>query len=458
MQIRTKLTLQYLLLGELIMLAASITIYFSSVNFRRNDFLDLLKTRSVIIAKQVLDSYEFNPGPVLQARADYNARLQDEKFLILNYQNDTLFKSDRNLSISGLNTIIESVKSGREVFVRKGDYDVLGTMHTNGIYQFVLIGAAIDRDGILHLKLLKMILLIVSLISLVSFYFAGWFFSGRALRPISDMVKKVDEISITSLHLRVPEGNGTDEIGRLAKTFNKMLERLESSFETQKNFIANASHELRTPLTSINGQIEVITMNDRSPDEYKSALVSVLEDIKLLIDLANRLILIARTSSEGPSSFSKRIRIDEILYQAREDLARFKSEFHIRIEMDDSLTESEQMLVTGDEYLLKVAMSNLIENACKYSADKSVEITWGYADHCINVIFADKGIGIPREDIPKIFEPFYRGKNVTSIPGSGVGLSLVNQIIKNHNGTITVISEVGSGTKIILSIPSASQV
>src|SRR5665811_396117 len=138
-----------------------------------------------------------------------------------------------------------------------------------------------------------------------------------------------DSISITSLNLRVFEGNGKDEIGKLAKTFNNMLERLETSFSMQKNFIANASHELRTPLTSINGQLEVLMMKDRSADEYKIALGSVLEDIKSLIDLSNRLLLIARTSAEGPSFYSNKIRIDEILWQAKEEIKRFNTGYHI---------------------------------------------------------------------------------------------------------------------------------
>ncbi len=108
-------------------------------------------------------------------------------------------------------------------------------------------------------------------------------FSGRALKPMSDVVGRVEEISISSLNLRVPEGNGADEIGRLARTFNNMLERLETSFSMQKNFIANASHELRTPLTSINGQLEVLMLKERSPEEYRTAVVSVMEDIKTLL-------------------------------------------------------------------------------------------------------------------------------------------------------------------------------
>jgi signal transduction histidine kinase len=114
------------------------------------------------------------------------------------------------------------------------------------------------------------------------------------------------------------------------------------------------------------------------------------------------------------------------------------------------------MTVNGDEYLLKVAISNLIENACKYSPDRAVDIRCGYSEKGIKVVFEDKGIGISEEDIKKIFEPFYRGTNAISIPGSGIGLSLVNQIINNHNGTINISSKVGKGTKIILLLPAIS--
>jgi signal transduction histidine kinase len=456
MQIRTRLTLQFLLLGGLIMLIASIAIYYSSANFRRHDFYKLLRSRAVSVAKLVLDSYEFNTNLLLRTGTEYPAKLPDEKFIILNYHNDTLYISDRYWELKEMNTIVGQVKSNKEVFGKQDAYEVLGTSHTTGAYPFVVIGAAIDNDGLLHLKKLRIILMVVCLISLISFFIAGWFYSGRALKPISDVVKKVEDISITSLNLRVPEGNGTDEIGRLAKTFNKMLERLETSFAMQKNFIANASHELRTPLTSINGQIEVLMMKDRSTDEYKTALGSVLEDIKSLIDLSNKLLLIARTSAEGPSSYSNKIRIDEIIWQAHEEMKRFNTSYHINISLDNSLIDSEQMIVAGDEYLLKTAITNIIENACKYSPDHAVDIKFGRADKWVEVIFEDGGIGISEEDIKKIFEPFYRGANAISIPGSGIGLSLVNQIVKNHNGTIDISSKIGEGSKITLLLPAIS--
>ena len=456
MQIRTRLTLQFLLLGGLIMLIASLAIYYSSANLRKKDFTNLLKSRAESVARLVLDSYEYNTNLILRSGSGNPARLQDEKFLIVTLDTNILYTTDKNWEFKEINTIVNQVRAGKDVFYKQNSYDILGTLHSTGSYEFVVIGTAIDKDGHLHMKKLRFVLLIVCLISLISFFIAGWFYSGRALKPISDIVRNVEDISITSLNLRVPEGNGTDEIGRLAKTFNKMLERLETSFGMQKSFIAHASHELRTPLTSINGQIEVLMMKNRSTEEYKNALGSVLEDIKSLIDLSNRLILIARTSSEGPSGYDNAIRLDEVIWQAQEEMKRFNPSYHINISLDSSVTDSEKIIVAGDEYLLKTAVTNLIENACKYSSDHSVFIEFGRAGKYVKVVFEDKGIGIPEEDIRKILEPFYRSTNAVTIPGSGIGLSLVNQIVKNHNGTIDITSKLSEGTRITLLLPALS--
>jgi signal transduction histidine kinase len=288
------------------------------------------------------------------------------------------------------------------------------------------------------------------------FFIIGWFFSGRALKPINDVIKRVEDISITSLNLRVPVIHEKDEIGRLAGTFNNMLERLETSFGTQKVFISNASHELRTPLTSINGQLEVLMMKERSSEEYREALASVLDDIKSLIDLSNRLLLIARTSTQNPLKQEKKIRIDEILWQAPEEVKKFNNNFKISISLDPSLADSDQMLIYGDESLLRVAVSNLIDNACKYSADKSVNVLIVQSGKWIEVHFKDNGIGIPAEDLKKVFEPFYRSSNALTYRGSGIGLQLVNQIIKSHNGEIKLTSQVGVGTEVVIMLPVAS--
>ena len=438
------------------MIVASIAVYFSSAGFRKEDFYNRLRNKANSTAKLLLGANEIDPNRVQSIEKDYPVKLQNEKIIILNFRNDTLFSSDENGEIKIRNEILERIRLFERVTYKQDSYEVIGTLYTAKLDRFVVIAAATDIEGFLHLEKLKIILTVVCLISLLLFFIAGWFYSGRALKPISDVIKKVEEISITSLNLRVFEGNGTDEIGRLAKTFNKMLERLETSFAIQKDFIANASHELRTPLTSINGQLEVLMMKDRSTAEYRSALGSILDDIKSLIDLLNRLLLIARTSAESPLNLNKKIRIDEILWQVQEEMKRFNNEFRINISLDNSLTDSDQMLVVGDEYLLKVAISNIIDNACKYSSDQAVNIKVEHSGKWIEVVFEDRGIGISEEDIQKVFDPFYRGTNTISTPGSGIGLPLVNQIIKNHNGIIQLSSHIGKGTSVIVRLPSFS--
>src|SRR5450759_1712617 len=456
MQIRTRLTLQFLLLGGVIMIIASIAIFLSSANFRSEDFYNRLMDKARSTANLLFNTDGVDANRILRIENNNPVFVQNEKIIILNFKNDTVYNSDENSDIVIKNNYLDRVRMGYNIGYKQDPYTVLGTLYYTKYDRFVIIAAAIDAEGSAHLEKLKIILIIVCLISLLLFFIAGWFYSGRALKPISDVVKKVEDISITSLNLRVLEGNGTDEIGMLAKTFNKMLARLETSFAVQKDFIAHASHELRTPLTSINGQLEVLMMKDRSTDEYKSSLVSVLDDIKSLIDLSNRLLMIARTGAEGPGNLYKNIRIDEILWQVQEEMKKFNSEYQINISIDESLTDSDQMIVAGDEFMLKAAVSNIVDNACKYSPDNKVDIKLQHIEKWIEIVFEDRGIGISKDDLEKIFEPFYRATNTLPYSGSGIGLPLVNQIIKNHNGKIKLSSVIGKGTIFTVLLPTIS--
>jgi signal transduction histidine kinase len=453
MQIRTRLTLQFLLSGGAIMVIASVAIFYASVGFRHDDFYDRLRDKARNTAKLFLVVHEMDAALVNSIQNENPVKFHKEKFIILDSKNDTIYSTDENYEIELRKEILDQVRSGVKTEYKQEPYEVLGILYTAGNDQYVVIAAATDPEGLIYLSKLRIILIIVCFISLVLFFFTGWLYSGRALKPISDVVKKVEKITITSLDLRIYEGNGTDEIGRLAKTFNNMLERLETAFAVQKVFIANASHELRTPLTSINGQLEVLMMKDRSTQEYKTALGSVLDDIRSLIDLSNRLLLIARTSAEGPVNFNQNVRIDEILWQVREEMLRFNSGYQIQISIDPSLNDFDQMMVAGDESLLKVAMSNIIDNACKYSQDHKVLVKLQHMENQIGVIFEDRGMGISGEDLSRIYEPFYRGKNVLTLKGTGIGLSLVNQIIKNHSGKLMISSELNVGTTVKILFP-----
>jgi len=455
MNIRTRLTLQFLFWGAIIMLIASITIYYTASSFRKADFYERLRNNGLSTARLLLDARTIDPGRVLSLEKDNPVKLENEKIIILNFLDNVVYSTDSAREISIVNSVLERSRLLEKVQYRQGHFSVVCTLYQAKLDRFVIIAAATDPDGHFYLKNLALLLLMVFIISLVLFAMAGWIYAGRALRPISRVIKSVEEVSAKSLYLRVPVENKADEIGQLADTFNNMLARLESAFSAQKEFISNASHEMRTPLTAINGQLEVLMLKDRSQEEYKTEISSVLNDIRSLIDLLNRLLLVARTSSAGHFNRSEKVRIDEALWQARDDLKKFNPHYRIKISMDDSVTDEEQVSVPGDEALLKAAVFNIMDNGCKYSPDHSVEVIVRITEPGIEIQFRDHGIGISPEDRQKVFEPFFRGANAKSFPGTGIGLRIVNQIVKGHNGTVSLSSSPGKGTVVTVSLPSA---
>jgi signal transduction histidine kinase len=455
MKIRTRLTLQFLSIGAAIMLVTSVAIYFSAYKFRKDDFLSRLENKAINVAKLLIEVDEIDVDLLRRIERDNPVNLPSEKIIIYNYRNDILYNTDelRELSITikdlNLTRLYERIK------FRQDGYEILGLLYTEQLDRFVVIAAAIDLDGLSQLRNLRIILLSVITISIFLLFFAGWVYSGRALEPISDVVRQVEEISFTSLNLRVDEGNGTDEIAKLAHTFNRMLERLEEAFKMQKDFISNASHEIRTPLTAIYGQLQVLMLRDRSPDEYKKTIASVLDDIKALSDLSNSLLLLARTRSETTDRSTGKFRIDELLWQAAEELKKVHQDYSVNLDIhfDYDKGEAKEALIRGNEDLLKVAMINIMENACKFSNDMTVEVMLTCSEDIITIVFSDKGIGIPEPELDMIFEPFRRGSNAGSVSGHGIGLSLVRSIIINHTGSIRISSVLGRGTEISVILP-----
>lgn len=279
---------------------------------------------------------------------------------------------------------------------------------------------------------------------------------GNALKPISKVIREVDDISATSLYRRVDEGNGNDEISRLAHTFNSMLNRIESAFTTQRLFIANASHELRNPLTAILGQIDVCLLSQRPLEEYQEVLKSLREDITNLKIVSNRLLLLTQASIEDSKKGFTIQRSDQLLWEAKAELNKLHPEYIISIELDSLIDDGSKLDVFADEQLLKGAFVNIMDNGCKYSESHKVDVRLSHDANNIVLQFKDHGIGISDEDKAHLFEPFYRGKNVKDIKGNGIGLSLVYRIIKSHRGRIDMDSRANVGTNVTITLPTAN--
>ena len=456
LNIRARLTLQFTSIVSFILILFSFIIYYFSATYRETEFYSRLENKAVNTAKLLLAVKEIDYDLLKIIDKNTINALPSEKVLIYNYQDQEIYNSLDDDSIHVPKALLNTIRLKKEVRYHQGEHEVIGLLYADKYDRFVVIASALDKYGRSKMTNLKWIIVIGFFISIGLTVFIGWIYSGRALKPMSDVVKQVDQITISSLDMRVNEGNGTDEIAQLAITFNQMLERLESAFEMQRSFVSNASHELRTPLTSITGQIEVSLMKPRSQEEYIAILDSVLEDIINLNALSNGLLDLAKASSDISAIGLRNLRIDEILWETRSELLKRKPNYSISIQFSEPIEDESELTISGNEHLLKIAMINVMDNACKYSSDKSVEITLSVADENFVAEFKDHGIGIDPSDLDHIFQPFFRAKNAKNFSGNGLGLSLTDKIIRLHQGVVHIDSDLGKGTLVTIRIPFLS--
>lgn len=450
MKIRTRLALQFTLIVASLLIVFATSIYYFSAIHRQKEFYERLNEKAKNYGKLIIEVQELDENliKIIDKNTSY---LPNERILLFDEKQNLLFNTnDDDISIS--KTFLTKVKLEKEIKNKNGKDELLAILYPFKNELFTIIVSAYDKDGLSKLHNLKIILIVGLLACVMVTMLAGWIYSGQALRPISGVVRQVEQKTVSNLTEKVHEGNGKDEISHLAKTFNRMLERIQQSFEMQKSFVSNSSHELRTPLTSITGQLEVALLNDREPNEYKTILHSILEDIKSVNSLTNGLLELAQADMDVSRLQLKKMRVDELLWNARNDLMKRKPDYKIHVDVQDFPENEANLIVLGSEHLLRSAFINLMDNGCKFSSDKAVKIIFKVIGETVNINFIDKGIGISKDDIQRINEPFYRGTNAKSFPGHGLGMSLTSKIIALHNGKLSIASELGKYTEVKLKL------
>ncbi|WP_421826193.1 HAMP domain-containing sensor histidine kinase [Larkinella sp.] len=454
MNIRTRLTVLFALLVGSIILLFSLTIYYLFDQYREREFYDRLRQNAFATA-QLLENVEVSgitDKMLQQIELNYMSLYKGHVTIFLP-DNRILHSTDSKREVVSLQ-FLEQVRNGKEIFRRNGMVETLGVRFTDRHNRIlVVVATAIDRYGFTKIEWLRDILVISWVVSMGIVLLAGWFFAGDALKPVSDIIDQVNDISATNIYARLRIGRPKDELAKLAATFNEMLERLEQAFILQKNFVSHASHELLTPLTVMMGQVDVALMQPRKEYEYKQALESVLEEGKKMNNLVNGLLELARVNADAATLSFKPVRVDEVLWQGRSRLLQKNEEYRIDIEYEKLPGNEEELIVMGEESLLQMAFQNLIENGCKYSKDRHMVVTLNAGEDDIRLTFTDHGYGIPPEDIPHLFEPFFRSETTSGIIGHGIGLALTHRIITIHKGQIRVESEIGKGTSVEVTVP-----
>lgn len=281
---------------------------------------------------------------------------------------------------------------------------------------------------------------------------ATWFMAGKVLKPLGELSNTIEEISGNDLSRRVDKEiqDRQDEIGRLALSFNNMMDKVGASFDRQRRFSASAAHELKTPLATMLVNLEVMELDGQtSPARMEKVLSVVKTNTERMIRLTEDLF---RLTSDKDSEMGEEVLLGEAVAIAVDELSSLLQEKHLSVSVQDMAG----IKMTGNRVMIYRAMSNLIENAAKYNCDGgSINVTAEAAEHNVTVKIADTGIGIPEEDLPHIFEPFYRVDRSRSraVGGAGLGLSLVGDIVEKHGGKTAIRSVPGVGTEITVVFP-----
>ena len=282
----------------------------------------------------------------------------------------------------------------------------------------------------------------------------GYFLARKSLRPIESMNRQTQRISAESLSSRLDVSNPRDELGRLALTINDLLTRLESSFKLQQQFIADASHELRTPLAVLRGETEVALTRTRTVDEYQQSLSLIAEEAQRLTHIVEDLFILARQPIDTPAQIIKEpLSLNEAVSECARAAQVLASQKGVRLLTDNDVND---IVVNGDEELIKRMLLNLLDNAVKYTpATGEVYVALERQNGNAEIIVRDTGIGIPSSAQQHVFDRFYRVDKARSraLGGAGLGLSIVDWIVKAHGGTISIDSTPGSGSKFTVTLP-----
>ncbi len=295
---------------------------------------------------------------------------------------------------------------------------------------------------------LLIIAVFIGLAALTASMFTVTWMAPKLFRPLENIAAHARQISrADDLSRRLPDTGRQDEIGDLTMALNQTLERLETLFRTQQRFLADVSHELRTPLTTIRGNVDLMRRMKIADESFLNDIQAELERMTRLV---NDLLLLARADVGGLPIERKPVALDTLLL----DVFRQISMLDRRI--DIVLDEVDQVSVLGDADRLKQLLLNLAENAMKYTADGgTVRLALSKTSSEAHVVIADTGIGIPADDLPYIFDRFYRVDKARTRAhgGSGLGLSIVKWIVDVHGGSIEVESEAGKGATFHVSFP-----
>lgn len=449
--IRNKIVILFTSLTIIISLLLSIFIYLFTKKSIEEDFFHRMKVRAGIAAKVNFDNNDTKIAFYNELRREHLELLPQEKeYIIHGFPEDHFLDS---LQIKIPETFIRNIKTAGESRFKYDNVYYFASEHEDGDKKMYVIISAINEQGDTMLVNFRNTFVVGFFISLALVYFLSLLLSKEIINPLRNIIKNVQQITASNLHLRLPSKKEGDEISALGQNFNDMLDRLETSFETQSHFLNKAAHELRTPLTAITGEAELALSKPRSPEEYARALQIISKEAEQLKHHTSSLLELSQAGYNSKEPFKTPLRVDELLFSVKRLMDFTEPGNKVQINIDQLPDAENKITILANANLLKLALANIIQNGCKYSDQKEVAVSITTTDSFCEITVMDKGIGIPAKELKYIFDPFFRASNTDSFKGYGIGLPLAQKIIRLHRGQLNYSSVENEGTTVTIAFP-----
>ena len=432
MKIGSKIALFYTLISVLTTVIIIAVLYIFSTQYINKLYASYLREKAYLTAQKHWEKDEVDEQSYQIIQRKYDELLPEAHEILLNMDSlsevrDTLNKyltqHQQALLLAGQDSIPFSFKYkdqlGAALYYPDNEGNFIVLVMSRNAY-----GTEIKE----HLLLLSIFLILASSVLI---FFIGKIYSGRILVPLQHILKELKRIRANSLNRRLKTTGNNDELEDMIKTLNSLL-------KAEKSFVSHASHELNNPITAIQGECEISLLKESSTGEYIESLQRISSESKRLSSLIRHLLFLSRQEEELLKNNIEEIILADIL----KELTASDERIHLHLEETDP-----QMTVKANPYLLKIALKNIIDNACKYS-DKEVNVTLYREQQQVILDIEDRGIGIPQEEIEHIFQSFYRGSNTHDYAGQGIGLSLTLKIVSAYNARLEISSEIEKGTKV----------
>ena len=421
MKIGRKIALFYTLVTVLTTMAVIGVFYLFSSRYIDGLYRSYLREKAFLTAQKHWERDEVDEQSYQTIQRKYDELLPEAKEILLDMDSDAVVRDTLNkyLSASQQKQLLESKEMSSVSFVYQ---DMLGAAlyYPDNEGNFIVIIMSHNSYGVKiqeHLLLLSAFLV---LCSSVLIFFIGQLYSTRILIPLQHVLLQLKQIRGNSLNRRLKTTGNKDELDHLIETLNSMLDRIDTAFRAEKSFVSHASHE-------------------RSTDEYIEALRRIAGESKRLSNLIRHLLFLSRQEEDIRKNNVEEIRLADLLEEAGAANPR------IRLQYPEDAAR--YAVVSASPYLFKIALQNVIDNACKYSQGE-VLIRLYKEDERWGIAVKDSGIGIPADEMELIFQSFYRGSNTREYAGQGIGLSLSMKIFSVYRGKVSIRSEEGKGTEV----------